>query len=320
MLTWHLVDRRQLCIFYTKPDFVLTGRSYRARGGQEFNLPDSQYADDTALLFTSRQSLVDSIPLLITHFEKFGLEIHVGRQEKDSKTEILFVSAPAHTYSDPETFDNNDFSNVQLSDDTFLPIVEEFCYLGTMFTRDCGDTADVTRRITKASNAFGAIRTEVFSNRNVSFAAKKQVHEALILSILLYGAESWSLTEDLFNKLRVFHSRCIRAMCRVNRTHTWKHHISNEDLRTRTGLKEIDTYITKRQLRWAGHVARMDMDRLPRKMISSWARNKRPQGCPKFTYGRGLVKALKKANIDITTWSDQAKDWILWRNLVKLIV
>ena len=34
MLSWHIVDDRQLCIFYTKPDFVLTGRSYRARGGK----------------------------------------------------------------------------------------------------------------------------------------------------------------------------------------------------------------------------------------------------------------------------------------------
>ena len=31
------------------------------------------------------------------------------------------------------------------------------------------------------------------------------------------------------------------------------------------GLKSIDTYVTQRQLRWAGHVARMSYDRLPRK-------------------------------------------------------
>ena len=316
MLTWHLLDSRQLCVFNTKRDFILTGRSYRARNGQEFNLPDSQYADDTALLFTSRESLEESTPLMIAHFAKFGLEIHVGRPGKDSKTEILFVAAPAHTYKDPDNFDNRDLSIVKLSDNTYLPIVKEFCYLGTVLSRDCSDVKDVAKRIAKASNAFGALRSVVFSSRSVSLATKKHVYEGVILPILLYGAEVWSLTEELFNKLRVFHSRCIRSMNCINRSHVWKHSISNHDLLTRTGLQDIDTYITRRQLQWAGHVSRMEMHRLPRMMLSSWVRNKRPRGCPQFTYGRGLTKALKKANIDPNNWHNVASDRLNWRKLL----
>ena len=104
MLTWHQVDNRPLCVFYSKPDFTLTGRSYRARGGTLFILPDSQYADDTAVLFISRESLENSSPLLIADFAKFGLSIHVGTDEKDSKTEILFVAAPRSIYVDPKRF------------------------------------------------------------------------------------------------------------------------------------------------------------------------------------------------------------------------
>ena len=92
MLTWHQVDNRPLCVFYSKPDFTLTGRSYRARGGTFFILPDSQYADDTAVLFISRESLENSSSLLIAHFAKFGLSIHVGTAKKDSKTEILTLT------------------------------------------------------------------------------------------------------------------------------------------------------------------------------------------------------------------------------------
>ena len=254
MLTWHLIDNRPLCTFYTKPDFILTGRSYRTYGGQEFNLPNSQYADDTAVLFTSRQSLEEYVPLLIDHFKKFGLEIHVGKRGKDSKTEILFVHAPASTYADPETFDNCDLSNVQLGNNTFFPIVKKFCYLGSVLTHDCRDIEDVTKRITKASCAFGSVRSQLFSHRNVSFATKKFIYEGLILPILLYGSEVWCLTEELYNKLRLFHAHCVRAMCRVNSRHTWKHHISSEDLLKRTGLKPIENYVTQRQLRWAGHI------------------------------------------------------------------
>ena len=88
--------------------------------------------------------------------------------------------------------------------------------------------------------------------------AKKTVYESLILGILLYGGESWSNTEVMLDRLRVFHARCVRSMCRVSRKHTWQHHISTGELEQRLGLDTIDMYLKRRQLRWLGHVARMD--------------------------------------------------------------
>ena len=152
------------------------------------------------------------------------------------------------------------------------------------------------------------------------FAAKRIIYEGLILSILLYGAECWCLTEKLFNHLRVFHARCVRAMCRVNRWHTRKFRISTLELLKRTGLSNIDAYVSKRQLRWAGHVARMDFDRLPRKMLSSWVTERRPVGAPEFTYGRGLYKTLKKAEIDRENWFVEAQDREGWRDMIARVL
>ena len=42
----------------------MTGRSYRAYG-EEFALNDSEYADDTALVFGSRSDCVTGIPLVL---------------------------------------------------------------------------------------------------------------------------------------------------------------------------------------------------------------------------------------------------------------
>jgi len=39
-------------------------------------------------------------------------------------------------------------------------------------------------------------------------------------------------------------------------------------------LRPIDVYIMKRQLRWVGYVSRMSFDRLPRKMLSCWGKNR----------------------------------------------
>ena len=55
------------------------------------------------------------------------------------------------------------------------------------------------------------------------------------------------------------------------------------ELSQRLGLDSIDMYIARRQLRWLGHVARMDYDRLPRRMLSAWVPHRRPIGAPRMT-------------------------------------
>ena len=201
---------------------------------------------------------------------------------------------------------------MKLEDDEFIPIVFVFTYLGSILAHDCSDKLDVEHRIDKAGNAFGALRDRLFSSTMVTYAAKRLAYCALILSILLYGSESWCLTEALFRQLRNFHARCVRAMCRVTQRHT-------RQLLGRLGLPSIDSFITRRQLRWAGHVARMDYGRFPRRMMSSWVRSKRPRGAPRFTYGRALRKALKKAGVSSNTWTAQAMDRANWRNLINTL-
>ena len=80
-------------------DDILTGRKPSAKNCEQFALPDSDYADDTGVLFTSRKSVEIYLPVLIQYFLKFGLEVHVGIQEKSSKSEILFVSAPNRVFT-----------------------------------------------------------------------------------------------------------------------------------------------------------------------------------------------------------------------------
>ena len=169
---------------------MLTGRRYNTkRDTEKFELPDSEYADDTAVLFPSRESAKLFFPPLLGHFAKFGLEVHVGTNEKPSKSEILFVAAPKRVYTNPASFDGCDLSNVKLPDGSFLPIVDRFCYLGSYLTRDCSEAVDVDSRINSASRAFGRLKQCLFSSTNISYRAKKIVYEGLILAILLYSAE-----------------------------------------------------------------------------------------------------------------------------------
>ena len=320
MMAWKKTTTCPPVLFLTRFDNILIGRNHKEEG-DEFELNDSQYADDTAVVFDSRKSTETYCPPLVEHFKDYGMEIHVGDErcpEKKSKTECLFVAAPPSAYNDPSSYDNADLSNIKLGGGKYFPVVALFCYLGSILTRDCKDDEDVQARIDKAGGAFGSLRKSVFSNASICFEAKKLVYEGLILLILLYGSESWCLTERLYRKLRVFHARCARAMCRVNRWHTHRHRITTEELLERLNVKPIDSYVTVRQLQWAGHVIRMPYERLPRKMLTSWVSHKRPRGCPEFTYGRGLRKALTKTGIDPKEWTVLAENREDWRRLTNI--
>ena len=319
MSSWRSTYGGTLCLFRTRPDFAMTGRKPDSLG-EEFALLDSEYADDTGIVFDSRIDLVAETPVVIRHFGRFGMEIHQGNRitKKESKSEALFVAKPRALYENPDTYDDADLSDIDLGNGLFIPIVALFIYLGSMVTRDCTDDGDVEMRIKAAGGAFGALRDRIFAATSISMKVKKFVYVALVLTILLYGSECWSLTEKLYQRLRAFHFRCIRSMCRVTRLHTRKHHISNADLLARTGLQTIDAYLTKRQLRWAGHVARMPNNRLPRKMLSCWVPHKRPRGAPQMTYGRSLRKLLRKAEIPVANWHELAQDRVKWRELISV--
>ena len=81
-------------------------------------------------------------------------------------------------------------------------------------------------------------------------------------------------------------------------------------------MDAIDVSVSKRQLRWVGHIARMGYDRLPRKMLVSLVPSKRPIGAPGFTYGRDLYKYFKKFDIDKNDWHNLAHDCLMWNNVV----
>ena len=86
-------------------------------------------------------------------------------------------------------------------------------------------------------------------------------------------------------------------MCRVSMNQTIKYRLKTSSLLQRLKLKSFDHYYNTRLLRWAGHVARMPMHRLPRKLLTGWVNHKRPLWGIKMTFGRTLNKALVSAKI-----------------------
>ena len=102
-------------------------------------------------------------------------------------------------------------SQARWADGSYMPVVSKFKYLGSFIASDGKDIDDVDARINAATKAFGMLRRGFVASKAVSNAAKHIVYLVVIVSILLYGSECWSLTEALMGKLRCFHARCVRS-------------------------------------------------------------------------------------------------------------
>ena len=129
------------------------------------------------------------------------------------------------------------------------------------------------------------------------------------------GLLAWSLREDLFRRIRSFHSRCARSMCRVNLHHTFRHHITTSSHFRRLNLLDIGSYYHNQIFCWAGHVVRMSMSRAPRQLLTSLSAHSRPVGCPQMTWNRTLENALASNGIskEFKECIAIAKDRLKWR-------
>jgi hypothetical protein len=88
----------------------------------------------------------------------------------------------------------------------------------------------------------------------------------LIKSNLLYGSETWRLTENNTRRVEATEMDSMRRSSRISR----KERIKNVIIRQQTGLEEtIVKEIEQNQLTWYGHVQRMAEGRLP-KIALKW--------------------------------------------------
>jgi hypothetical protein len=87
---------------------------------------------------------------------------------------------------------------------------------------------------------------------------KSRIHKSIILPVVLYGHETWSLTLREEHTLRVSENRVQRRIFELKRhevTGEWRK-LHNEELHDLYSSPSI-IRIMKARVRWAGHVARM---------------------------------------------------------------
>ena len=109
----------------------------------------------------------------------------------------------------------------------------------------------------------------LLSSSLLSKTLKIKIYRTVILPVVLYGCETWSLTLREEFRLRVFENRVLRRVFGPKRdevTEEWrKSH--KEGLRGLYSLPNIVRVVKSRRMRWAGHVAHMGEGRGVHKVL-----------------------------------------------------
>jgi hypothetical protein len=132
----------------------------------------------------------------------------------------------------------------------------------------------------------------------------------IILPVVLYGCETWSLTLREDHRLRVFENRVLRKIYGPKRdevTGEWRK-LHNEELHNLYTSPDIIRQVKSRRMRWAGHVARMGEERIVYKVWVGKPEGKRPLGRPRRRWEDGVRMDLREIGLGYVDWIRLAQD------------
>ena len=100
--------------------------------------------------------------------------------------------------------------NVKIDNST-IERVEEFIYLGTTLTDQNSIQEEIKSRLKLGNACYHSVQNLLYS-RLLSKNLKIKTYRTIVLPVVLYGCEIWSLTLREERRLRVFENRVLRKV------------------------------------------------------------------------------------------------------------
>ena len=239
-------------------------------------ITDLDYADDLAIVSEHVRDAESLLHALETSASLVGLHYN------DKKTEYITSS------SEPSSITSIHGKNIKRVDD--------FKYLGSFIMDSYKDF-----KIRKACNALGKIWRSNLDNN-----LKVRLFRAAVEPILLYGAETWTLTLKQQQRLDGTYTNLLR---RVQNIH-WSSHATLEEIYRE--LPPISARLAKRRLLFAGHCCRAEGEAVSGLLL--WSPSHLPVRSRRLTFPKVISR---DAGLDVEDLRAAMCDREVWRDVVR---
>ena len=197
----------------------------------------------------------------------------------------------------------NQTGDISTLKSSFLKLVDKLIYLGSSVSLI---ETDIDTRLTKAWTATN--RLSVTWKSDQTDKMKRSFFWAAIVSILLYGCTTWTLTKRLEKKLDGNYRRMLRAI--LNRS--WRQHPIKQMLYGH--LRRITKTIQVRRSRHAGYTWRSRDELISDVLLWTSSHGRAKTGRPAWTKIQHLCEDTGCSPEDL---SEAMNDWERWREGVR---
>jgi hypothetical protein len=140
------------------------------------------------------------------------------------------------------------------------------------------------------------------------------LYEVLVRPVVTYASETWTLTKADETALGLFERKILRSIFGGVWDEGQGRRRYNFELYKLYDEPDLVKYIQTNRLKWAGHVIRMDDNRITKRMLNTGLEGKRGTGRPKLRWGDGVdhdIRILGERN-----WSNLTLNREEWSKLL----
>lgn len=248
-----------------------------------------QFADDQLVIAQDYEDIEYMTRKLIQEYKKSGLNVNMN------KTKYMVIGGI------------NEDLILEEGMGTIAP-TEEYQYLGVKITNDGKQDKEIRSRINAGKTTISLLNG-ILWDKHITTDNKIRIFKTIVRSIITYGSEVWVTKWQLKSKLLATEMDFWRRSARISR----RERIRNEVIRDKMKCKKsIIDFVEHKQLKWYGHVRRMEQERLPKNIID-WIPNGRKKGRPPNTWIQEVQTVMRRNNIPEDLWKNREE----WRTTIK---
>ena len=282
--------------------FEVTKLSKNTSGAvSDITIWDILFADDAEIVSDSPENLKMIIDIFSMVATAYGQEISI------KKSEVMFLNPK------DGVIDSTNYDMIQVYGQN-LKVVKEFKYLGALETNTADCSLEIQSRIQKAIVSFEMNKAAVFDNPYINRFVALSMYKVLVITVLLYGCESWAISSKDIKELERFQYRTIKAILKISTRQRISH--TNILMLARCHGVEIfpvEIVLRRRRLIFLGQIECSGPSNMCYQLLHSDVMEGARCKGNVINYRSSIKDDMKKFDISADEWSylvKRPKEWI----------